>query len=112
MKKKHINLKSKGEIVLGSQITAFLEQEGITQSGLANRLAINKSTLHNWVNGVSPQALLTLSRIADYFELSIDELCFGNKPREPKTDPVVIRLSLEVENSKEQKLISIPTGRS
>ncbi len=50
-----------------------------TQESLVIKLNISKSSLHNYCNGVHPRNLETLKKIADFFEISLNELIFGEK---------------------------------
>lgn len=106
-----MKFKTTDDITLSDQISSYLKQESLSQHTLATKLSINKATLHNWINGVKPQALITLSKLADLLGVSIDELCFGSKAalRLPKEEskPLVIKVSLELQGAREERLIEI-----
>jgi len=38
------------------------------------------STLHGWLNGVEPKSIGQLKMLSDYFQVSLDYLCFGESP--------------------------------
>jgi hypothetical protein len=44
---------------------------------LSSEVGLPTSTLHGWLNGAAPKSLVDLKKIADFFSISIDELCFG-----------------------------------
>ena len=46
-------------------------------TSLANKLNINKSSLHGWINGVVPQSLIAIVKISSHFDISLDKLCLG-----------------------------------
>lgn len=56
-----------------------MSSKGITLSQVARKLGINKSTLHNYCNGIEPKALSTVKLLADYFGVSVQELLFSEK---------------------------------
>lgn len=60
-------------------LKGLLKEEGISISQLAKRTKVPVQTLHNWLNGMEPRSLKQLRKIAEYFEVSLDYLCFGIK---------------------------------
>ncbi len=74
MKKNKTN-KSKN-IILDENLKNLLKENNITLTHLANKTGLNKSTLHNYCNGVRPRCLLALVRISEFFDISLDELIF------------------------------------
>lgn len=54
----------------------LLKQEKKSTASLAKELGINKSTLHNWKNGVLPQSLTALIKLARHFHIEISDLVF------------------------------------
>ena len=72
----------KKEIVLGKVIQRELERKGITQTALSNKCDMRNSTLHSYLYGSLPKGLIGLLKIADYFELSLDELLFDRSESE------------------------------
>ena len=49
----------------------------ISQKGLAQKSGIPASTIHGWLNGVPPKNIIEIKKIATFFCLTVDELCFG-----------------------------------
>ncbi|MBF0361971.1 MAG: helix-turn-helix transcriptional regulator [Oligoflexia bacterium] len=41
---------------------------------------IPSKTIYNWLSGSEPKSFLQVKRVADYFEVSLDYLCFGIEP--------------------------------
>ena len=60
------------------RIREYRESEGMTQKQLAERLATTQRNVSNWENGVSEADYDTLTRVADLFDVSLDEL-FGRE---------------------------------
>lgn len=59
------------------------KQKGISQEELAEKLNVTRQTLSKWELGTSTPDMERLVAIADYFEISLDELVLG---KEKKTD--------------------------
>lgn len=57
----------------------FVKSEDITMAQLARETGIAPQTLNNWVAGQEPRSLDQIKKVADYFKVSLDELCFGVK---------------------------------
>lgn len=61
---------------LGQRIRIYREDRGITQKSLASSIGATAATVGTWEVG-SPPRLLFLLRIADLFDLTLEELVFG-----------------------------------
>ena len=61
---------------LKENLEYLLYKHNLTITGLARRTEIPKSTLHNWICGVSPKDTRKVHRLAKYFDMTIDELLF------------------------------------
>ncbi|MBQ6888363.1 MAG: helix-turn-helix transcriptional regulator [Lachnospiraceae bacterium] len=70
--------------VLGNRIHALRKERDITQEELGKAVGVTAQAVSNWECGGTPDAEL-LPRIADYFEVSVDNL-FG-RTDEIKKDP-------------------------
>jgi transcriptional regulator with XRE-family HTH domain len=68
------------------QLTRFLERRGLTQQALADALDIPRNTVWRWVNGKATPSAEMLQRLADYFNVSVDELLNGPQPNELKVN--------------------------
>ena len=86
---------------LGLRLRKLMNERRVSVSFLSGELSINKSTMHNWVNGGLPQSMFALAKVARFFDVSLDELCFGEKV-EPKNG-LVIKLAVEIEGEKGQE---------
>lgn len=65
-------------IGLSENLKNLLKKDRLSAATIANRLNINKSTLHNWENGVVPKSLIALVKLAEHFEISLSSLVFEN----------------------------------
>ncbi len=77
-------------IRLTENLNRLLKKERRSTSSIAKELGINKSTLHNWKNGVLPQSLIALIKVAKYFHMEIPELIFDKNKHQ-----VLHQVSLE-----------------
>ncbi len=64
-------------IKIGLNISALRKQKGTTQEELAKHVGVSAQAVSKWENGGVPDTEL-LSKIADYFDVSIDKL-FGRE---------------------------------
>ncbi len=58
------------------RIKELREQAGLTQKQLADGISNMQRNVSNWEKGVSEPDLSTVAALADYFDVSLDEL-FG-----------------------------------
>ncbi len=61
------------------------ERRGLSPSRLASHLSLGKSTIHNYCYGVLPRGLESLRKIADFFDLSMQELIFEDLDNPSRT---------------------------
>lgn len=54
-----------------------LKEKGIGIPTLSKKTGISRKTIANWADGQKPQNLEQVKLVADFFGLTIDELCFG-----------------------------------
>lgn len=87
---------TKRPLRLKDNLNRLIEGHSLSLHQLAKRTNINKSSLHNYVNGVLPQGLAALLKLAECFEVSIDELLFGQTADEENTREEVERYEITV----------------
>lgn len=56
------------------QLKKYREAMGLSQQELADRLGVRQSTVGMWENGTNKPRHSTLIKIADFFNVSVDEL--------------------------------------
>lgn len=59
----------------------IIREKGLTIVGLARGSKVPAQTLHGWLQGTEPKSIRQLKSVADYLDVDIDYLCFGNKPK-------------------------------
>ena len=65
------------DVSVGKNIAELRKNKGVTQEQLAKAINISFQAVSKWENGVSVPDTLVLPRIADYFNVSIDYLIYG-----------------------------------
>ncbi len=63
-------------INLDSNLKQLLEKKALSLHQLSVQTNINKSSLHNYINGVVPQGLILLVKLSTFFNMSLEELVF------------------------------------
>jgi transcriptional regulator with XRE-family HTH domain len=56
------------------RLKKILEERGVKQSDLADKLGVSKVSLSNWATGKSQPSLETVVRICQILDVKIDEL--------------------------------------
>lgn len=55
----------------------LIQEKGITITGLSRASKVPLQTLHGWLQGSEPKSLRQVKKVADYFDVDLDYLCFG-----------------------------------
>jgi len=76
------------ELIINQQIASLRKQKGITQEELAGVLGVTNQTVSKWELAACCPDIQLLPDIADYFNVSIDELFFGINAKETTVDSV------------------------
>ena len=59
---------------IGNNIKKLRRQKNVKQDVLATSLHLRRQTVSSYERGITPPNIFTLIRIADYFDVSLDEL--------------------------------------
>ena len=73
------------QVRVGKNLSVLMEGNNLAPATIAKKLSINRSTLHNWLNGTLPRGFMGFLKLANFFEVSLDELCYGD-PNAPKQE--------------------------
>ena len=85
----------------GSKIAYYRKERGMTQEELASQFDISNQAVSKWETGQSYPDVELLPRIADFFEISLDELFGREFTPKVSVEPVV-------ETAVENELIEVP----
>lgn len=66
------------KLKLQENLNALIGSGGITLTVAARKAKMNKSTLHNYMNGVVPRGLKSLVMLSEVLRVSPSVLLFGN----------------------------------
>lgn len=67
-------------LILKTQLKQLLARHGLSAAALSRKSGVPKQVLSLWLAGVEPRKLSHLKRVAQALGVSIDELCFGQRP--------------------------------
>ena len=70
------------------------KQKGFSQEELANRLNVSRQTISKWEVGESTPDMEKLVAISDLFEVSLDELVRGEKPKLAEPSEQIVKSEL------------------
>lgn len=65
------------QMKLDKNLKKMMASKKLSLKNLSGHVGVPSSTIHGWLNGAAPKSLVDLKKIADFFKISIDELCFG-----------------------------------
>lgn len=86
------SMKGDQKIKLAENLKKLMASKNMTVTSASRRIGMNKSTLHNYCNGVVPRNLLKIKELADLLEVPLDELILG-----PGSEPQPMTLEEGVE---------------
>lgn len=64
-------------MVLDKTLKRLMSHKNLSVTKLSKLTDIPVSTLHGWLNGIEPRSITQLKAVSDYFEISLESLCFG-----------------------------------
>lgn len=67
-----------------SVLKRLLHENDMTVAKLSRDTKIPRQTIDNWLNGQEPRSFGHVKKVARYFEVTMDELCFDEKSPEPQ----------------------------
>lgn len=70
-------MRNNQKIKLAENLSRLMSSKNLTVTSAARKVGMNKSTLHNYCNGVIPRNLPKIKELADLLEVSLSELLFG-----------------------------------
>lgn len=65
--------------MLGKQLKLHREQKGYSQNQISEYLGTTRQTISNWENDKTIIDSHSLIRLADFYQISLDELCGRKK---------------------------------
>lgn len=81
---------------ISENLLKILEEKGLTQRELAERVGLSKVSLNRWCKGKTRPNSAALKKIADYFGMTVAELCGGGDKQE-----IIRKLSQEAKEGED-----------
>ncbi|MDD4975951.1 MAG: helix-turn-helix domain-containing protein [Bacteriovorax sp.] len=69
------------EIQLSVNLRSLLKEKEMAIVSLSRKTKIPLQILHGWLSGVEPRSLKQIKIVAEYFDQSIDDLCFSSSKK-------------------------------
>ena len=66
----------------GERLKQAREKKGMTQQTLADRLFVTRQTVSRWENGVRYPDILTVRKLSEILEISLDDLLSQENPKQ------------------------------
>lgn len=86
--------------IVGENIRKYREQKKVSQEDMALALNVTRQAISSWETGRTEPDLDTLHRIAQYFEVTVEELIYSQRLKEPTVIQQVVERK-EVKNTVE-----------
>lgn len=64
---------------IGDKLRKAREEHQLTQSQVSEQLMVSRQTISNWETGKSLPDILSVLRISEFYQISLDELLKGDK---------------------------------
>lgn len=87
------------------RIRELREEAGLTQKQLATAINNMQRNVSNWEQGTSEPDIATVVALADFFDVSLDEL-FGRQEHVNSTDAELVRIVRSMSPERKAKLLA------
>lgn len=84
------------KLELHKNLKTLLEKRGMTASQLSRATKVPNSTIQNWLTGLEPRNLIQLKKVAEYFDVSVDLLLYGNKKTKDRDQSTISEYADEI----------------
>jgi transcriptional regulator with XRE-family HTH domain len=74
-------MKAEQKMKLAENLKKLILSKNMTVTSASRQIGMNKSTLHNYCNGVVPRNLLKIKELADLLDVSLNELVYGTSSK-------------------------------
>lgn len=75
---------------VGKNIKKFRKERNMTQEELAEKMNVTRQAISNWETAKTEPDVDTLTRLADVFEVSVEEMIYGAKKEGDKVKNIII----------------------
>ena len=88
---------------LGANIAVYRKRAGLTQVGLAEKLNYSDKAVSKWERGESMPDVLTLTQLAELFDITVNDLLIDPNALPEQTGPVERVVGMAVEKTLKRK---------
>lgn len=74
------------ELKLSKVLAALIKTRGLTITSLSRLTKVPLQTLHGWLQGNEPRSIRQVKKVADFFGVDLDYLCFEIQTKRRKED--------------------------
>lgn len=100
---------SKKTTMIGQNLKKLRGFQKLSQQQLANDIGINRSTLADYETGVSEPNIVTLNRLSEYFDITVDQLISDNFSYRNSSDNQILKvLAITVDSRNTENIELIP----
>jgi transcriptional regulator with XRE-family HTH domain len=64
---------------IDKQLRDLIKKSDLTVAQLSRTSGVSAKTIYNWLEGQKPRNFDQVKKVADYFEVSLDFICYGIK---------------------------------
>lgn len=73
---------------LSKNLKELLSKNDLNISQLSRATNVPRQTVDNWLSNQEPRSLKQVKLVADYFSVTVDELCFGSVRAKKKVSSI------------------------
>ena len=74
------------KMTLEEQIKHYRKQAGLSQEKMAEKIGVSRQAITKWENGTGTPDIANLMAIADFFQISVDELLSNEKSEKKQSN--------------------------
>lgn len=86
-------------------LSELLNGKGITPNALSKEIGVSSESVYNWINKGASPSLDKSSNIADYFNITLDELAGRVPPQHTEQEIELLNLFRNMDNKQKENLI-------
>ena len=77
--------------IISKNLIYYLNISNMTQTELARRIGVGKTTVSNWVNGLKAPRMDSIDKICEVFNIKHENLLYDKKTDSRYSDPIIDR---------------------
>ena len=73
---------------LAKHLKELIRHADVTIAQVARKTGVPAKTLYKWVEGQNPRNIEQVKKVANFFDKTVDELCFGESEKHGRGSPL------------------------